>query len=228
MPCMRLLIVEDDRQLGGILEKGLAEEGFAVTRAADGDLGLRLALEQAFDCILLDVMLPGRDGFSLCGELRRSKKTTPVIMLTVKGEIEDRVRGLQAGADDYLAKPFAFDELLARIHAHIRRTTEYADALLRYRDLELNPYSRRAARSGRSFELTPKECLLLEYLMRNPGRIVTERELLQNVWGLSFDPRTNVVCVYLHHLRKKVDRGFDAKLVHTVPGRGYRLGEEPP
>lgn len=228
MPAMRLLIVEDDLKLAGILQKGLAEEGFEITCAADGDLGLELALEQAFDCILLDIMLPGRDGLSICRELRGKKKTTPVIMLTVRGEVEDRVRGLEAGADDYLSKPFAFDELLARIQASIRRTTEYADPVLRYRDLELNPLSRTAARSGKSFELTPKECALLEYLMRSPGRILTEEQLLENVWGLRFDPRTNVVNVYLHHLRKKVDQGFDVKLIQTVPGRGYRLGGEHP
>ncbi len=228
MPVMRLLIVEDDDKLAGVLQKGLSEEGFEISRAADGDAGLRMALDQAFDCILLDVMLPGRDGFSVCRKLREEKKTTPVVMLTVKGEIEDRVKGLQSGADDYLAKPFAFDELLARIHARIRRTTEYSDTVLRYRDLELNPLSRFAMRAGKSFELTPKECSLLEFLMRNPGRIVAEHELLENVWGLRFDPQTNVVNVYLHHLRKKVDRGFDAKLIQTVLGRGYRLGDEFP
>jgi two-component system copper resistance phosphate regulon response regulator CusR len=228
MPAMRLLIVEDDRKLAGVLQKGLAEEGFEIACAADGDSGLRLALEQAFDCILLDIMLPGRDGLSVCRKLRGKKKTTPVIMLTVKGEVADKVRGLEAGADDYLAKPFAFDELLARIQASIRRTTEYADLVLRYRDLELNPLSRTAVRAGKSFELTPKECSLLEYLMRNSGRIVAEDELLENVWGLRFDPQTNVVNVYLHHLRKKVDQGSDWKLIQTIPGRGYRLGDEYP
>ena len=225
---MRLLIVEDDTKLARVLQKGLSEEGFEVACAADGDSGLRMALEQAFDCILLDVMLPGRDGLSVCRELRGNKKTTPVIMLTVKGEVEDKVCGLEAGADDYLAKPFAFDELLARIQARIRRTTEYAEPVLRYRDLELNPLSRSAVRAGKEFELTPKECALLEFLMRDPGRVVTEQELLENVWGLHFDPQTNVVNVYLHHLRKKVDQGFDDKLIHTVPGRGYRLGDENP
>jgi two-component system copper resistance phosphate regulon response regulator CusR len=227
-PSMRLLIVEDDDKLAEVLRKGLSEEGFEVARAQDGDVGLRLALDQPFDCILLDIMLPGRDGFSVCRMLRESGTTTPVVMLTVKGEVEDKVEGLRAGADDYLAKPFAFDELLARIHACIRRTTEYAGPLLRYRDLELNPLSRNVVRSGRSFDLTPKECALLEYLLRSPGRIVSEAELLENVWGLRFDPQTNVVNVYLHHLRKKVDQGFGTKLIQTVPGRGYRLGDGSP
>ena len=226
MPAMRLLIVEDDAKLAGVLQKGLSEEGFEIACAADGDSGLRMALEQAFDCILLDIMLPGRDGLSVCRELRGKRKTTPVIMLTVKGEVEDKVRGLDAGADDYLAKPFAFDELLARIQASIRRTTEYADPVLRCQDLELNPLSRSVVRAGKSFELTPKECSLLEFLMRNPGRVVAEEELLENVWGLNFDPQTNVVNVYLHHLRKKVDQGFSRKLIHTIPGQGYRLGDE--
>jgi len=226
MPGMRLLIVEDDQKLAGVLKKGLSEEGFEVSCAADGDSGLKMAQDKTFDCILLDVMLPGRDGLSVCRELREKKKTTPVIMLTVKGEVEDKVRGLEAGADDYLAKPFAFDELLARIQASIRRTTEYADPVLRYRDLELNPLSRLAVRAGKEFELTPKECSLLEFLLRNPGQVVAEDELLENVWGLHFDPQTNVVNVYLHHLRKKVDQDFEPKLIHTVPGRGYRLGDE--
>ncbi len=224
MPVMRLLIVEDDAKLSGILRQGLSEEGFDVACAADGDSGLKMALEQAFDCILLDIMLPGLDGLSVCRKLREDKRTTPVIMLTVKGEVEDKVRGLEAGADDYLAKPFAFDELLARIQASIRRTTEYTDPVLRYRDLELNPLTRQAVRAGASFDLTPKECSLLEYLMRNPGRVVSEDELLENVWGLRFDPQTNVVNVYLHHLRKKVDQDFEQKLIQTIPGRGYRLG----
>jgi len=222
---MRLLIVEDDSQLANVLRKGLAEEGFAIARAADGNDGLQMALDQVFDCIVLDIMLPGQDGLSVCRKLREQKKTTPVLMLTVKGETADKVRGLEAGADDYLAKPFAFNELLARINACIRRTREYTNTPLNYRELELDSHSRIASRAGTSFELTPKECALLEYLIRNPERVVSERELLENVWGLNFNPQTNVVNVYIHHLRKKVDQDFDTKFILTFPGQGYCLGD---
>lgn len=224
---MKLLIVEDDAGLSGILARGLKEEQFDVVVAEDGESGLSAVIDNDFDCVILDVMLPGLDGFSLCRRLREKGRKTPVLMLTVKNAVEDKVAGLSAGADDYLAKPFAFTELLARIHALIRRRNQYADHHLHYQDLELDLFVRKAVRAGRVLDLTPKEFVLLEHLMRNTGRIVSEKELIETVWGLSFDPQTNIVNVYFHHLRKKIDQEGLPRLIHTVRGRGFLLGKEP-
>ncbi|MBI4700841.1 MAG: response regulator transcription factor [Deltaproteobacteria bacterium] len=222
---MRLLVIEDDAELGAVLAQSLGEEGFAVDLVDDGQRGIEAGRRQAYDCILLDVMLPGRDGFEVCRELRGSGVVTPILVLTVRNATVDKVEGLRAGADDYLPKPFSFEELLARVRALIRRSTTYADRSLRYRDLELDPVARVARRGERAVELTPKESALLEYLLRHAGRIVSEREIIENVWGLGFDPQTNVVQVYVHHLRGKIDRGFEPQLLRTVRRRGYLLGE---
>lgn len=219
----RILVIEDDTSLAGVLRQGLGEEGFAVDWVADGDAGVAAGSKQEHDCILLDLMLPKRDGFSVCRQLREGGVTTPILILTVKDATADKVTGLRLGADDYLPKPFDFEELLARVRALIRRSTTYAEHPLRYGELQLDPYGRVARRGDRAVELTPKESALLTYLLSHPGRVVSERELLENVWGLGFDPQTNVVQVYMHHLRSKIDRGFEPKLLHTVRGRGYRL-----
>jgi DNA-binding response OmpR family regulator len=222
---VRVLLIEDDASLAGVVGKGLGEEGFAVEWVDDGDAGVAAGRRQAHDCILLDLMLPGRDGYDVCRELRHAGVTTPILVVTVKNATADKVAGLGAGADDYLTKPFAFAELLARVRALIRRSKAYLDHALRYADLELDPLCRVVRRGARRAALTPKESALLEYLLRNTDRVVSERELLENVWGLGFDPGTNVVSVYVHHLRSKIDRGFEPKLLHTLRRRGYRLGE---
>ncbi len=223
---MPILLVEDDERLADVLCRGLDEEGYDIAWAGDGTSGLTMALDDAYDCILLDRMLPGMDGLSLCRELRRRGRGDPVIMITVKDATEDKVEGLEAGADDYVVKPFSFKELVARIQAQVRRHRVFSLKALQYRDLVLDPHSRSARRQGRRIELTPKEYDLLEYFVRNAERIVTLPELIENVWGLAFDPRTNVLNVYLHHLRGKIDRDFDKDLIHTVRGQGFLFGEK--
>jgi len=222
---MLILIVEDDRKLARFLNQGLAEEGFEVAVEYDGERALAAAIDSPPDLILLDVMLPGRDGLEVCRALRERGVTVPIVMLTVRTEVEDRIAGLRAGADDYLGKPFAFDELLARIRAQLRRTTEYEGRRLGHADLELDTVTRTAHRAGQPVELTGKEFALLEYLLRHRGRAISEEELIREVWGMDFDPGTNVVNVYVHHLRSKVDREHGVKLIHTVRGEGYRIGE---
>ena len=223
---MRLLVVEDDDRLAATLTRGLEEEDFAVAWACAGESGCDIALKQTFDCILLDVRLPGLDGINVCRRLRSAGCAAPVIMLTVNSSVEDKVAGLSSGADDYIVKPFSFSELLARINAQIRRQRQYAASKLHYADLELDILNRSLKRKGAGIKLTPKEFELLEYLMRNPERAVSERELIENVWNLKFDPHTNVVNVYLHHLRNKLNCDSEDKLIHTLRGRGYSLGKE--
>jgi two-component system, OmpR family, copper resistance phosphate regulon response regulator CusR len=223
---MKLLIVEDDPNVSGLLRRGLEEEGYEVLVASDGEVGLRAALKTDLDCVILDVMLPGRDGFSVCASLRESGKNTPILMLTVRDAVEDRVKGLSAGADDYLIKPFSFEELLARVQALIRRRSQYSEQIVRFEDLELDLLSRKARRAGQTLDLTPKEFALVEYLMKNQGRVISEEELIERVWGLDFDPQTNVVNVFVHHLRKKIDSGDLPRLIRTVRGRGFILAGE--
>jgi DNA-binding response OmpR family regulator len=220
---MRLLIVEDDANLASFLTRGLREEGFEVDVRRDGASGLTAALAGEHDLVILDVMLPGADGLTVCRETRAAGVKTPIVILTARASVPDRVAGLAAGADDYLPKPFAFDELVARIHAQLRRTTSYAGHILRVADLELDLLARRAERAGRPIELTAKELALLECFMRHPGQVVSEAEILQRVWGLDFDPRSNIVRVYVHHLRAKVDRDHARKLLHTCRGQGFVL-----
>ncbi|MGE5125916.1 MAG: response regulator [Betaproteobacteria bacterium] len=221
---MRVLIVEDDRTIAGFVAKGLREAGFAVDVAEDGQTGLEQARSRAYDAAIVDVMLPGRDGLALVETLRREGVRTPVLFLSARHTVDDRVRGLQAGGDDYLVKPFAFAELLARVQALVRRASGTAEPLrLAVADLELDLLSREVRRAGRRIELRPKEWALLEYLMRQAGRVVSKTMILGHVYDYSFDPGTNVVDVLVHRLRERIDHGFETKLLHTVRGAGYVL-----
>lgn len=221
---MRALVVEDDVTLGGFVEQGLREAGFAVDRADDGKEGLALALKTPYDVAIVDVMLPHRDGLSVVEELRRRRIMCPVLFLSAKRSVDDRVRGLQAGGDDYLTKPFAFAELLARVQALVRRSTGASEPTrLTVGDLSLDLLSRRVERGGIEIALQPREFALLEYLMRHPGRVLSKMMILSHVWGYRFDPGTNVVDVLVSRLREKVDRGFEPKLIHTVRKAGYVL-----
>jgi two-component system OmpR family response regulator len=222
---VRALLVEDDAVIAGFVAKGLREAGFVVDHAADGDAGLALATAEAgYDVAVVDVMLPRRDGLSLIQEMRARDVKTPVLILSARHSVDDRVKGLETGGDDYLVKPFAFPELLARVQALIRRATGAPAAThLSAGDLSLDLLSRRATRAGREIELRPREFALLEYLMRNAGRVVSKTMILSHVWDYSFDPRTNVVDVLVHRLREKVDKDFDRKLIHTERGIGYVL-----
>ncbi len=222
---MRILYVEDDPSAREFIEKGLAEAGFQVDVAADGDAGLARASSVAYDLLILDVMLPGRDGMQLLRELREAADETPVLFLSARGEASDRIRGLNLGADDYLTKPFAFGELLARIRAIARRRLgEPADGRIEVEDLVLDVQRHTVERGGRAIDLTPKEFLLLEYLIRNAGQVVSRAMITEKVWGHSFESYSNLIDVHINHLRKKMDRGFDPKLLHTVKGVGYFLG----
>jgi two-component system, OmpR family, response regulator len=221
---MRLLVVEDDRTIASFLVKGLQEAGFAVDQADDGRKGLALALTEPYDAAVVDVMLPGLDGLGLIEQMRAHRIRTPVIILSAKRSVDDRVRGLQAGGDDYLVKPFAFSELLARVQALIRRASgETRPTRLTAADLSLDLATRRVERAGVALDLRPREFALLEYLMRNAGRVVSKTMIMEHVWNYSFDPRTNVVDVLVFRLREKIDRGFEKKLLHTVRGIGYVL-----
>ncbi len=221
---MRALVIEDDVTLGEFVEQGLREAGFAVDRATDGEEGLALALNTPFDVAIVDIMLPGRDGLSVVEELRRRRVMFPVLILSAKRSVDDRVRGLQAGGDDYLTKPFALAELLARVQALIRRSTGSSEPTrLTVGDLSMDLLGRRVERAGTEIVLQPREFALLEYLMRHPGRVLSKMMILSHVWGYRFDPGTNVVDVLMSRLRDKVDRGFDRKLIHTVRKAGYVL-----
>ncbi len=221
---MRILLVEDDETIADFVEKGLREAGFAVDRAADGDSGLHRALAEPYDVAIVDVMLPKRDGLALIDALRARGIRTPVLILSARRSVDDRVRGLQAGGDDYLTKPFAFTELLARVQALIRRATGASEPTrLAVADLSMDLLSRRVQRGGHTIELRPREFSLLEYLLRNPGKVLSKTMILSHVWGYTFDPSTNVVDVLVSRLRDKIDRPFDQKLLHTVRGVGYVL-----
>jgi two-component system OmpR family response regulator len=221
---MRALIVEDDPTLAGFVSKGLREAGFVVDHAADGTTGLELARQEPHDVAIVDLMLPGIDGKRLIQTLRREGIRTPVLILSARGSVTDRVEGLEIGADDYLTKPFAFPELLARVHALIRRATAAAPSTqLTVGDLTLDVLTRRAVRGGREIDLRPREFALLEYLMRNAGRVISKTMILSHVWDYSFDPQTTVVDVLVFRLREKVDKDFPTKLIQTVRGSGYVL-----
>lgn len=220
---MRLLVVEDEKKVASFIRKGLEEEGYAVDVAADGESGLELALDQVHDLIILDIHLPRMNGLRVLQELRRKKVTTPVLLLTVRATIEDKVLGLDAGADDYLTKPFAFQELVARVRALLRRRAEAEPPVLQIADLVLDPARRTVFRGGEKIELTAKEYTLLDYLMRNPGRVLTRTLIGEHVWDYDFDTSTNVIDVYVNYLRKKIDAGRETKLIHTVRGVGYML-----
>jgi two-component system OmpR family response regulator len=221
---MRVLVVEDDESIRSFVSRGLTEAGYAVDVAATGHDGLVKAQTAEYDAAVIDLMLPGRDGLSIVSELRRTGVRTPVLILTARRSVEDRVRGLETGADDYLIKPCAFPELLARVQALIRRTQGTPDAVeLSVADLRLNRLSRRVERAGREIELRPREFALLELLMRNPGRVVSKTMILSHVWGYDFDPGSNVVDVLVFRLRDKIDRDFSPPLLQTVRGVGYVL-----
>jgi DNA-binding response OmpR family regulator len=221
---VRALVVEDDDAIADFVSRGLREAGFAVDREQDGDTGLTAATGQSYDVAVVDVMLPRRDGLSMIEELRRRKIATPVLILSARRSVDDRVRGLQSGGDDYLTKPFAFAELLARVHALIRRSSRAVEPTsLAVGDLELDLLTRRVIRSGTTLDLRPREFALLEYLMRNAGRVVSKTMILSHVWEYNFDPQTNIVDVLISRLREKIDRPFEHKLLHTVRGVGYVL-----
>jgi DNA-binding response OmpR family regulator len=221
---MTILLVEDDEVIAEFVCGGLREAGFAVERARDGEAGLRMALEHDWDAAVVDVMLPRRDGLSLVEELRRRGRRTPVLILSARRSVDDRVRGLQAGGDDYLVKPFDFSELLARLQALLRRATGVtAPTRLEVGGLSMDLLTREVVREGRRLELRPREHALLEYLMRNPGRVVSRTALLSHVWGYSFAPHTNAVDVLVSRLRDELDRDFATAMLHTVRGAGYVL-----
>jgi DNA-binding response OmpR family regulator len=221
---MLILVVEDDNKLASFLARGLKEAGFAVELAEDGETGLRQALSGTYDAIILDLMLPKLDGLSIIDRMRQSRILTPVIVLSAKRSVDDRVKGLQHGGDDYLTKPFSFSELLARVHALIRRATHEPDPTrLVAGDLALDLLTREVSRSGKPIDLQPREFSLLEYLMRNAGRVVSKSVIIEHVWGYHFDPQTNVVDVLVSRLRNKVDREFDKKIIQTQRGVGYVL-----
>jgi two-component system OmpR family response regulator len=223
---MRILLVEDDLKIASFIVKGLRAESFAVDQARDGEEGLHLALTEPYDAAVVDIMLPKMDGLSLIRALRAEKVKIPVLILSAKGEVEDRVKGLQIGGDDYLTKPFAFSELLARLHALIRRGSETAEpARLKVADLSLNQITREVIRAGRKIDLQPLEFSLLAYLMRNAGRVVSKTMIMEHVWDYYFDPQTNVVESRIYKLREKIDKPYAAKLIHTVRGVGYVLKE---
>jgi two-component system OmpR family response regulator len=224
---MRILLVEDDEAIAGLLSRGLREAGFAVDHAVDGEAGLSAALERPYDAAVVDLMLPRRDGLSLIEELRRKRNTTPVLILSARRTVDDRVKGLQAGGDDYLTKPFAFAELLARVQALVRRATHVVEAsTLSVDDLTLDLLTRRVVREGHAIDLRPREFALLEFLMRNAGKVVSRTMILSHVWEYHFDPQTNVVDVLVSRLRDKIDRPFERKLLHTMRGVGYVLKSE--
>ncbi|MGB5570659.1 MAG: response regulator transcription factor [Sedimenticolaceae bacterium] len=223
---MHLLLIEDDREAAAWLTKGLQAHGHVIDHAADGDDGLHLALTGDYDVLIVDRMLPKRDGLSIIRMLRADGRLTPALVLSALGEVDDRVEGLRAGGDDYLVKPYAFDELIARLEALTRRSQDKEPATrLKIRDLELDLTTHRVTRAGQLIRLQPKELLLLEYLMRHKDQIVTRHMLLENVWDFHFDPQTNVIDTQISRLRAKIDKGFDPPLLHTVRGRGYRLSE---
>ncbi len=223
---MYILAVEDERRLSQLIRRVLEEEGHTVDVAYDGEEGLQMALDGTHDVIVLDVMLPQMDGIDVCRSLRRNRVDTPVLLLTALDGVEDRVKGLDAGADDYLAKPFAFQELLARIRALSRRRVQPRDPQeLTVEDLTLDLRRRRAKRNGTAIDLSPKEFSLLEFLMRNQGRVVTRMQILDHLWGYDFATDSNLVDVYVAYLRRKIDKGASHKLIRTVRGVGYALGE---
>jgi len=224
---MRILLVEDDDKIASFIVKGFKAEGFAVDHAADGEDGLHLALTEPYDAAIIDLMLPKLDGLSLIEQMRREKIRTPVIILSARGSVDDRVKGLHTGGDDYLTKPFAFSELLARVQALIRRSLDVSEPTkLMVGDVSINIVTREVVRAGQSIELQPLEFSLLEYLMRNAGRVVSKTMIMEHVWDYYFDPQTNVVESRIYKLREKIDKGFSNKLIHTVRGVGYVLKEK--
>ncbi|MEK6481516.1 response regulator transcription factor [Catalinimonas sp. 4WD22] len=224
---MRILIIEDEQKVAKAVQQGLEEHQISCELAFDGLIGKRLALRNFYDIIILDVIMPGMNGFEVCRELRQAGVNTPVLMLTALDTTDDKLSGFDVGADDYLSKPFEFRELLARIRSIVKRTNGVMQTsnLLRFADLELNLDTQTASRSGRTIELTAKEFALMEYLIRNKGRVLSKAEIADKVWDIHFDTGTNVIEVYVNYLRKKIDKDFPTKLIHTQIGKGYILKE---
>jgi two-component system OmpR family response regulator len=223
---MRILLVEDDKKIASFIVKGLKEAGFVVDHVADGEAGLDMALSESYDAAIIDIMLPKLDGLTLIDQMRSNNIKTPVLILSAKHSVEDRVKGLQTGSDDYLTKPFAFSELLARIHALIRRGSNLSDPkLLEIADLKVNLLTHEVTRNNEKIELQPREYVLLVYLLRNKGKIVSKTMIMEHVWDYNFDPQTNVVEARVCRLRDKIDRAFDIKLIHTIRGVGYAIKE---
>lgn len=221
---MRILVVEDEAKVAGFIKKGLEEESYAVDVAADGELGAEMSTMNVYDAVILDLMLPKKNGIEVIKEMRSKKVNVPVLMLTARDTLDDKIIGLDAGADDYLTKPFAFEELLARLRSLLRRGRAEIN-MLKVADLALDPATRKVKRGDVELFLTAKEYSLLEYMMRNPGRPLSRTTLSEHVWDINFDRSTNVVDVYINFLRNKIDKGFGKKLIHTVRGVGYMIKE---
>lgn len=222
---MRILLVEDEKKVAKFIQQGLEEEHYAVDVAHDGEKGLQMALNENYDVLILDVMLPKMNGLDLIKTVRAKHKTTPTLMLTAKTATEDKVAGLDSGADDYLTKPFAFEELVARVRSLLRRGAQEKSTILKVADLELDTVTHKAKRMNKTIELTAKEYSLLEYFMRNKERVLSRTIIAEHIWDYNFDTGTNIIDVYVNHLRNKVDDGFDRKLIHTVRGVGYVMKE---
>lgn len=223
---MRILVIEDDRRIANLLKKGLVEEGYAVDLAYDGLEGQYLGESEDYDLIILDLLLPKVDGLTVCRKLREKQIKIPILILTAKITIDDRVEGLNAGADDYLVKPFSFRELTARINALLRRSQETLPPILKVADLELDPAKHLVKQNGRTIDLSAKEFAILEYLLRNKNQVITRTMILEHVWDYNFDPSSNIVDVFITHLRKKIDNGDKEKLIQTIHGVGFKLNEE--
>ncbi|EOZ96044.1 Two-component system response regulator [Indibacter alkaliphilus LW1] len=225
-----ILLVEDDDRLAGLIKKGLEEKGYAVTQSFDGKMGLRIFEGGGFDLVITDLILPKINGLDLCKTIREKDKHIPIIMLTALGTTDDKVEGFDAGADDYLVKPFDFRELLVRIKTLLKRAglqrIEQEDPILHYADLEINKDQKKVFRSGVEISLTPKEYSLLEYMVRNPEKVLSREEISRDVWGVNFDTGTNFIDVYINYLRKKVDKPFNSKLIHTRSGMGFILQQQ--
>ncbi len=223
---MRVLLVEDEKKVASFIKKGLEEHGYAVDLASDGKIGLAMALDQLHDLVILDINLPEIDGLSVLRQIRDKQVVTPVLLLTIRATIEDKVIGLDTGADDYLSKPFSFEELLARVRALLRRRSDSKTPLLKVADLSLDPAARQVFRDGNRIELTSKEFAILEYFMRNAGRVLTRSMIINHAWDYDYEAETNMVDVYINYLRKKMDAAYQPKLLHTIRGTGYVMREE--
>ena len=223
---MKILVVEDEKKVSSFIKRGLEEEKYEVDTAGDGEEALKMLSGSSFELVILDVMLPKKDGLSVAREMRAAKISTPILMLTAKDTVEDIVAGLESGSDDYLTKPFAFTELLARVRALLRRSEMDRGAEIRFSDLRIDPVTHKVWRGDKEIDLTAKEYGLLEYFMRNPNQVLTRTMIAEHVWDYTFDSFTNIIDVYVNYLRKKVDRDSDRKLIHTVRGVGYILKEE--
>jgi len=225
---VRILVIEDEKKVGSFIKHGLEAANYSVDVELDGEAGLRRLLQGGYDLVILDIMLPRRDGFNVMKEVRQRQIQVPILLLTARIAVADKVTGLDLGADDYLTKPFAFEELLARVRALLRRGVAPVPAVLTAADLTLDPATRQVTRGGRRIDLTSKEYALLEFLLRRRDQVLSRAVIAQHVWGVDYDTFTNVIDVYVNYLRKKIDSGFEPKLIHTVRGFGYVLKEEPP